>query len=157
MIAWDFVLNDAPMSSLSTGKLKFNAFSGLGAYVNSTSSVCLADQGPLPPGRYYIVDRPTGGMLGAARDWWSGKDIWFALYADDDAIDDYAFCEKVRRGNFRLHPKGLAGISKGCITLEKREDFMNVRTLILGATKSVIPGSGVETYGTVDVASRPAR
>lgn len=35
----------------------------------------------------------------------------FALCAADGKIDDETFCNKVKRGSFRLHPTGNLGIS----------------------------------------------
>ncbi|WP_261154663.1 DUF2778 domain-containing protein [Serratia ficaria] len=77
-------------------------------------------------GRYWIVDRPTGGIGSQALTW--AKDFvnrtdhatWFALYRDDHRIDDFTWINSVKRGQFRLHPIGPARLSLGCITLYKR-------------------------------------
>jgi hypothetical protein len=113
--------------------------------------MCVRDYGPIPPGTYYIVDRESGGLLGPIRDWIQGKDLWFALFKDDGSIDDYTLCEEVKRGNFRIHPKGSAGISRGCITFENNQEYKSFRELVLSQEMFDIPGSTLKAYGTVKV------
>lgn len=151
MIECTFELNDKPMSAFKIGALSFPAFSGLRSYANQRASVCRASVGAIPPGRYYIMDREAGGILGPIKDFFRGKDDWFALYADDGRIDDETFCEKVKRGNFRLHPRGLAGISEGCITLDNVLDFYRVRAILKGSGTFNIPGTSLHSYGRVVV------
>jgi len=103
------------MSTFKCGSTSFPAFSGLGEHVNRRASACILNTGPIPPGEYYIIDRQSGGLLGPLRDLFTGRDQWFALYAIDDKIDDEVFCDKVKRGLFRLHPRGPFGRSEGCI------------------------------------------
>lgn len=76
---------------------------------------------------------------------------WFALYAIDGKIDDETYCNQVKRGNFRLHPKGPRGISEGCITIEKLADFNYIRALLKSVAPAVIPGSDLKAYGKVVV------
>jgi hypothetical protein len=106
----------------------------------------------LPPGTYYIVDRPAGGLLGPLRDFFSGADEWFALYNDDGQADDYTeVCEKkecVIRGNFRLHPGSR---SAGCLTLTDLEDYNKLRDALLNTETSTIPGTNTPYYGTITV------
>ncbi|CAN0623187.1 conserved protein of unknown function [Burkholderia multivorans] len=151
MLECTFELNDQDMSLLRCGAMSFPAFSGSSVHRNRRLSACLAGEGAIPPGRYYIVDRPTGGMLGPLRELFSDKRDWFALYAADANIDDYVFCDTVRRGNFRLHPKGVQGISKGCITVESTIDFARLRDLLIGQQPVPIPGSPLRAYGTIVV------
>ena len=151
MTSWQFFLNDQPMSTFSGGALTVPAFSGLGSNVNKSSSACFANQGPIPPGTYHIVDRPTGGRLGWVRDWWMERSNWFGLFADDGSFDDYTLCEQVRRGNFRLHPSGSLGISYGCIVINEPADFNRIRALLLGKVPTPIPSSDLMSYGTVVV------
>jgi hypothetical protein len=66
--------------------MSFPAFSGLGDHANKCQSVCLAGLGPIPPGTYYILDRQTGGRLGAIWDRIYQRQDWFALYANDGRI-----------------------------------------------------------------------
>jgi len=144
-----FRLNGEPLSQFLVGASAFPAFSGLDGYINKPSHMCVPSVGAVPLGRYYIVDRESGGRLRWLRDLVKGD--WFALYAIDSKIDDETFCNGVKRGNFRLHPKAGRGISEGCITLDKPSDFNIVRSLLLGTATAFIPGTETKTYGTVDV------
>jgi hypothetical protein len=146
-----FELNGAPMSALKLVGRSYPAFSGFHPHVNKRSSACLVDVGPIPPGSYYVVDRPFG--MRDAADLLRGvnKFSWFALYADDGRIDDETFCNKVSRGQFRLHPKGFWGISKGCITLENSHDFSALRSVLLGSGRMSIPGAQLQACGKVRV------
>jgi len=146
-----FQLNDKPMSSLKCGAMSFPAFSGLGVYANRSAFACHSGIGPIPPGTYYIFDRQSGGLLGIFRDLLSGHGDWFSLYAIDGKIDDETYCNEVRRGNFRLHPKGTAGLSQGCITLENRADYQMLRAILKSAAPVAVPGSTLKAYGRVIV------
>lgn len=151
VIQCSFALNNQPISTFRICGLALPAFSGLAPYVNVRSAGCLADVGPIPPGRYYIVDRQSGGRLGWLHDRVSGKADWFSLYADDGKTDDETFCDQVTRGNFRLHPRGLAGISRGCIVIDSPGDFGRLRTLLIDRPMQAIPGSALRAYGIVTV------
>lgn len=151
MIDCKFELNGKPMSKFECGSLSLSAFSGLGSHVNRREYACSVGVGPLPPGQYYIVDRQSGGMLGPLRDFFRDRSDWFALYAIDQKIDDETFCDQVKRGNFRLHPKGPLGISEGCITINEKSDFMRLRSVILKTDTIIIPGSKLKAYGKVAV------
>ncbi|WP_370659763.1 DUF2778 domain-containing protein [Massilia polaris] len=139
------------MSTFKSNTLSIPAFSGFGTHVNRRAFACQAGSGPIPPGRYYIFDRQSGGLLGAFRDMLNGHDDWFALYAIDRTIDDETFCNQVKRGNFRLHPKGPSGISQGCITVADRTDHQKLRAYLKASTPSVVPGSQLQAYGVVVV------
>lgn len=115
------------------------------------SAACLVDLGPIPPGSYFIVDRESGGMLGSIRNLWSNRNDWFALYAADGSVDDRTLCDEVERGAFRLHPKGYAGISKGCIVINDGAQFHQLRAILKGAGLHAIPGSHHQAYGMVTV------
>jgi len=144
-----FALNNQAISEFKIGSRAFPAFSGLRPYVNKRMSSCLANLGPIPPGSYYIVDRQSGGFLGSLYDAFGQRGEWFSLYADDEKIDDEVFCNEVKRGNFRLHPKVGRGISKGCITINKQADFNHIHAILKGATKEPIPNSSLLAYGKV--------
>jgi len=68
-------------------------------------------KGPLPPGKYYIVTRPRGGLKSLWIDMVHGlesgsdRDLWFALYRDDGSIDDSSFINDVKRSNFVYTPQ----------------------------------------------------
>lgn len=76
---------------------------------------------------------------------------WFALYRDDEMIDDVTWVNGVERGQFRLHPAGGKGISLGCITLPSRVDFLKIRMALLHTTTIAAGNSGFDAYGTIEV------
>jgi hypothetical protein len=151
MIDCSFELNNKPMSSFKMGAPSFPAFSGMNKHVNRTLSQCVPNEGPIPKGIYYIFDRQSGGLIGPLRDLLNDKDEWFSLYAIDKKIDDETYCEQIKRGQFRLHPKGRLGISKGCITINNWTDYQVIRSLLKGAKTEKIPGVDLECYGKVRV------
>lgn len=58
-----FVINDAYYSPLSfPGIGTFLAFSGNGVYRNRGACGMIPKEGPVPAGKYWIVDRPQGGL-----------------------------------------------------------------------------------------------
>ena len=135
----------------------FPVFSGTGAGRDNPADVAMADIGPLPLGRYYIVDRQSGGHLGYLKDFFlehiygTDRGKWFALYRDDGVIDDFTFIQGVKRGNFRLHPIGPRGLSEGCITLANPVNFDALRNALLSTKLVNVPGFAGQAYGTVDV------
>lgn len=145
-----FILNGAPYSTLYfPGLGSFTAFSGIDNYRNKVNSTHIAGSGPLPVGKYWIVDREQGGIwsriVTAAKDDYnrivngpssSPHTDWFALYFDDCSIDDRTWVNRVARGNFRLHP---GTISKGCITLKNNSDFAVLRNYLLRAPLFTVP------------------
>lgn len=158
MIRCTFRLNGQGMSTLvCPGIGFFPAFSGYeGVHRNNPDYTNIKDAGPLPTGRYYIVSRPTGGRLGRARDIYnsvkSGSDLktWYGLFKDDGSIDDKTLIECIDRGEFRLHPAGYWGVSKGCITLQCKSHYAVLRSALL-QTASVQLTSELITYGTIQV------
>lgn len=158
MIKCTFYLNGGSLSNLSCPGIGFfPAYSGeSGSTRNNPDAMAVKDFGPLPPGKYYIVSRPTGGRLSGIRDYvgsvlsGSDRDLWFGLFREDSNIDDYTFIGEVERGNFRLHPAGYKGISHGCITLPSISNYMIIRNALMNATKfNVTPF--LLAYGTVHV------
>lgn len=158
-----FVINGANYSPLTVyGVGTFMAFSGQGAYMNNGGCAHIPKLGPIPPGHYYIVDRPDGSWKNQVRakaiDLYksatSGYRVdhseWFALYRADGMIDDTTFYQGVERGAFRLHP---GRISEGCITLVHRTDFERLRAAILSSPQTPIPGSKLMAYGKIEVVS----
>jgi hypothetical protein len=139
------------MSVLTANQMRFPAFSGLGSRANRRELACLASAGPIPPGTYYIFDRQSGGVLGPLRDMFHDHSQWFALYAIDGKIDDETFCNHVKRGNFRLHPRGTLGISQGCITLDSIADFQKLRARLKISGQVSVPGTDLKAYGRVIV------
>lgn len=153
-----FRLNNKPISVLHCdGVGDFAAFSGNKSEIDNPAAVAIPDVGPLPPGRYYIVDRGSGGLFAHIRDFFmdlinhTDRDKWFALYRDDGNVDDWTYINDVGRGHFRLHPHGLANISDGCITLADPPAFYRLRDRLLHTTLIPIPGGKGFAYGTVEV------
>lgn len=151
MIDCLFRLNSKKTSNFICGANAFPAYSGKGNRINQLVAACIPNEGPIPPGVYYIFDRQSGGLLGAFRDLFSGRDEWFALYAADERIDDNMICDKVSRGQFRLHPKGSLGRSEGCIVIERQTDFQMLRTMLKAAKQVQVPGLDLKAYGRLTV------
>jgi hypothetical protein len=153
-----FRLNNRPMSYLQcSGFGGVVAFSGDGASIDNPAATARQDEGPLPVGTYYIIDRQSGGRFGwlwdAVKDAFvhSNRHQWFALYRNDRVVSDYTFVNGVRRGNFRLHPVGRLGESKGCITVASPAQFQQLRAFLKSQTTRKIPGTTIDYYGTVEV------
>lgn len=71
------------------------------------------------------------------------------LYAQDETMEDERFCDDVKRGSFRLHPKGPLGRSEGCITIDGAHDFHYIQAMLRSAPPHSIPRSALKAYGRV--------
>lgn len=158
VIIAQFALNGLPSSILSvSGVGNFPAFSGQKYGRNNVTMASRKKIGPVPPGRYFILGRESGGRLGAIGNFYldniygTDRDTWFALYKEDLQIDDTVYIEGVKRGQFRLHPIGPAGLSEGCITLCHQSDFDYLRQALLHTTMMQVPCSSFKAYGMVTV------
>ncbi|EIZ5888453.1 DUF2778 domain-containing protein [Salmonella enterica] len=126
----------------------FMAFSGKGVYRNKGACGAIPSDGPLPPGKYWIVERGAGGLgswaKAKAQDLYNkfyygaefGRDEWFALYKDDWGIDDGTWINGVYRGLFRLHP---GRVSEGCITIAHNSDYGLIRNALLRTAPIQVP------------------
>ncbi|CAN7395394.1 DUF2778 domain-containing protein [Trinickia sp. LjRoot230] len=157
-ISCQFILNNDRFSTLSClGVGTFTAFSGNGTGRDNPAAVDKPDVGPLPPGRYYVVDRESGGLMGSIRDfalkhlYGTDRTTWFALYRNDGVIDDWTSINGIRRGNFRLHPIGPRRLSDGCIALVDPRQFNMLHDRFKSASTISVPGTAMRAYGTVDV------
>ncbi|PMS38029.1 uncharacterized protein DUF2778 [Trinickia symbiotica] len=153
-----FTLNGQKMSTLlCPGLGAIAAFSGYGRFVNDPDATAVPDDGPLPRGVYYIVDRPKGGkhqeIVETIEDIANGthRSQWFALFREGSPPTDYTVINGVRRGSFRLHPVGYWGRSEGCITLPHRSQFDTLRKWLTAYPPENIPGTQVRYYGMVIV------
>jgi hypothetical protein len=144
-------LNNLKYTTLTCEAGSFTAFSGDGPDRNNPDATADLDRGPIPLGRYFILDRQSGGFLGPIKDYFLNRDKWFALYRDDDDIDDQTYVDSVKRGLFRMHPLGPRRMSTGCIVLQYTSEFERLRSYILRSAVEYIPGTGIRTYGTVTV------
>uniref|UniRef100_A0A7M2QP41 Tlde1 domain-containing protein n=1 Tax=feces metagenome TaxID=1861841 RepID=A0A7M2QP41_9ZZZZ len=161
-ITGKFVLNDADFAPLTLyGIGTFLAFSGDGENRNRSNKTGVPNNGPIPEGKYWIVDRPEGNWRNGLRSWaidtqrtyWDGVPTdhskWFALYRDDLGIDDTTWVHNVQRGSFRLHPGQL---SLGCITLAHNSDFEAIRCALLKTEKMLVPCMrSLMAYGSIEV------
>lgn len=152
-----FNLNNKNMSILHCiGVGDFDAFSGDGPGKDNPADIAVPNVGPLPPGRYYIVDRGSGGVFTHVLDFFrsefygTDRSKWFALY-NSTTQDDWVFVHGVKRGNFRLHPRGPRNLSEGCITLADPVAFDRLRANLKASSTIAIPGGKGFAYGTVDV------
>jgi RHS repeat-associated protein len=129
-----------------------SAFSGNGSNRNNSSSSHIPDSGPIPPGRYLIVDPyiytrdPTHPLSNLT---------FFKLYRDDGRYADNALVpnptslgESVLRGQFRVHP-GTA--SNGCVTLSNINAWKKIQHQLLNRTKIEFLPNGMPYFGTVNV------
>ena len=153
-----FALNKKRYSTLvCAGVGEFVAFSGNGVTVNDPACTSVVNVGPLPLGRYYIVDRGRGGgisqFIAAFKDANNTTDrsTWFTLHRDGETIDDETFINGIRRGEFRLHPRGSSGQSLGCITLVNKQDFARLRQRLLSTVRIPVPSGMGFAYGIVEV------
>ncbi len=91
-----FHINSADFSPLIfPGVGTFLAFSGDGIYRNKGTCGMKPKVGPIPTGKYWIVDRPEGGirsqLVAGIKDSWNQykkgatftHNEWFALWRDD--------------------------------------------------------------------------
>jgi len=106
-----FVLNDADYSPFTLyGVGTFLAFSGNGIYRNRGACSSVLKNGPLPTGRYWIVERGSGGFFSGLKA--NAQDTW----------------NRVWNGLFRLHP---GHISEGCITIPHNSDYALIRNALM--------------------------
>ncbi|KZN61808.1 hypothetical protein N473_22130 [Pseudoalteromonas luteoviolacea CPMOR-1] len=138
---------DVTYLELPNGK-KMKVFSGTNGYKNDPDATDLENNGPLPKGDYYIVERASGGPIGRLNSWLRGKDRWFSLYRIDGTIDDYTVINGTTRSLFRMHP---GGASAGCVTFYDSESFNFTREYLLNSPNSAIPGLDITYFGTLTV------
>lgn len=158
-----FLVSNRTFSPLTIyGVGAFLAFSGNDIYRNRGGCTAIKNNGPIPAGHYWVVDRPPGGVRSRLQTWARDAVIsmlgtptdhgeWFALYRDDNMIDDHTWVNGVERGNFRLHPIGHYGVSLGCITLQNRSDFQTIRRALLHTTTVPVRDTGLRAYATIEV------
>ena len=54
-----------------------------------------------------------------------------------------------KRGQFRLHPRGLEGVSKGCIVLNQSNDFQLLSSILRSGEQYRIPDTDITAWGKV--------
>ena len=141
----------------------FEAYSGNKQYRNQAGCTHVKDIGPLPVGKYWIVNRPTGSLKSEFKQLItkdvinnilqkpSPREEWFALYRDDGLINDSTYINQVQRTAFRLHPRGFWGDSYGCITVDSYAEYKLIHKALLAQATQRIPNTNIITYGTITV------
>ncbi len=126
------------------GDVSNPAFSGNHQFTNRPEFESIENHGPIPAGRYYIVEPYHYNRINGA--------VFFKLYRDDGKIDDFTTLPNGQtRGQFRFHP-GTA--SNGCVTVSSSKnsrDWYRIQDRLLRTTTGTIPGTDITYYGTVDV------
>lgn len=65
-----FIVNNEPLAPLVIyGVGAFMAFSGNNIYRNRGGCTAVPENGPIPAGKYWIIDRPTGGIRSQMEAW----------------------------------------------------------------------------------------
>lgn len=164
-VDFNHLYDEGRVARLDVGGVgSFPVFSGLGNLVNR-SECSFLENATVPPGSYWIVDRPTGGLRSRSETWfkhaYTGNNHydWFALFRKDGVVDDYMTFDVDRRhhyqrGHFRLHPPRPdgSGISEGCITFFLSQDFYRVRAALLKAHRHrILQGDQLWAYGEITV------
>lgn len=156
---------------LNCGRLgQFDVLSGQEPYTNIPE--CSFKSGAaIPPGKYWIVDRPVGSLKNRARatfiDLWKNTFIsgetpyhqdWFGLFSDKTMSNELPVYNKIRSA-FCLHPLNAdgSGVSEGCITFYSVPDFLFVRRALLHQRKTKVfaVGQKLEVYGYIHVINNP--
>ena len=142
----------------------FDVLSGIGRYINKPDCSDI-EKAAIPPGTYWIVDRPKGTFANQVRSevidianlYRSRHTEWFGLYSSQ-TMSDHRYVNGVRRGSFRLHPLNSDGTGEswGCITFYRNADFQILRNALLRTKKVGVPGGrGLMAYGFVEVKGIP--
>ena len=124
-------------------------FSGNGDGKNNPDNVGNKDNGPIPPGKYYVIKRQSGGIRSQIEDWtyklWNDNDKtqWLTFIAIDDALDDQKEINGVFRSSFRMH---YGTRSLGCITFLDKEVFEKAREFILETESRTVKGADGTEY-----------
>jgi hypothetical protein len=146
-----------------TSRLYCSGFGGVTAYSgqkdgrDNPRAVAIENIGPIPPGKYYLLDRHSGGRMGWFYDMISqasrlstDRTKWFMLW--NERTGDSTFINGVRRGEFRLHPAGSRNTSEGCITVQSPDEFDRLERYIRSrGPDTPVPGTTDKAYGVVVV------
>ncbi len=148
----------------------FDVLSGEDPYINIPE--CSFKSGAaIPPGKYWIVDRPEGSIKNKGRamfidnykkiainEYTPPHKDWFGLFNSKTMANDISIYN-ISRGSFCLHPLNGdgSGVSEGCITFYEVNDFKIVRNALLRQRKTKVSAAGrtLEVYGYIDVINSP--
>ncbi|WP_367303071.1 DUF2778 domain-containing protein [Pantoea allii] len=142
----------------------FDVLSGIDRYINNPDCSDI-EKAAIPPGTYWIVDRPKGSVLNQLRAevidayhlYKNHHSEWFGLY-NAETMSDHVYVNGTRRGSFRLHPLNSdgTGVSWGCVTLYSSSEFQTLRNALLRIPKIKVPGGkDLMAYGRLDVRGIP--
>lgn len=142
----------------------FDVLSGIEQFINDPNCSDI-EKAAIPPGTYWIVDRPAGSVVNQLRAelidithlYKNHHSQWFGLFSTN-TMSDHVYANGVRRGGFRLHPLNTdgSGVSWGCITMYNTSEFQILRNVLLTRKKVAVPGGkGLMAYGRVDVRGIP--
>lgn len=144
----------------------FDVLSGQDPYINIPE--CSFKSGAaIPPGKYWIVDRPKGSTRNKVRaeaidlykkitidEYTPPHKDWFGLFNSKTMANDISIYN-TSRSSFCLHPLNGdgSGVSEGCITFYEVHDFKIVRNALLRQKKTKVSAAGrvLEVYGYIDV------
>ncbi|WGL93225.1 DUF2778 domain-containing protein [Serratia marcescens] len=142
----------------------FDVLSGIEHYINNPNCSD-REKAAIPPGTYWIVDRPKGSITNQIRSelvdlyhlYKNRHSEWFGLFSNE-TMSDYLVVNGAIRNSFRLHPLNTdgTGVSWGCITLYQASDFQILRDALQRRRKVRVPGGrGLMAYGRIDVQGKP--
>jgi hypothetical protein len=159
------VSSDGKKLTLScVGVGDFDVLSGIESYINNPNCSD-KNKAAIPPGTYWIVDRPGGSVYNSIRAdvidmahlFRNHHNQWFGLF-NAQTMSDYVYVNHSKRNGFRLHPLNSdgSGESWGCITLYHYGEFTTLRRALLSQEKEEVPnGKGLKAYGSINVIGVP--
>lgn len=173
MIFCEIDYNDITLDNKLTLKCagvgNFSVFTGL-KNLKNIMNCSHSENGAIPPGTYYIVERKQHDSIGArARNFYidvwnfvnsrsNDKNTWFALFDARSMSDATDIGGGKTRGGFRLHPVNSDGTgeSDGCITLCDYHAFFQLRHALLNTLPDEYwKYKGINVYGVVKVSGNP--
>ena len=142
----------------------FDVLSGIGRYINKPDCSDI-EKAAIPPGTYWIVDRPKGTFANQVRSevidianlYRSRHTEWFGLYSSQ-TMSDHLYVNGVRRGSFRLHPLNSDGPENPGDVLRfiEMQIFRFSGMRYCEQKKVGVPGGrGLMAYGFVEVKGIP--
>ena len=147
----------------------FSVFTGLKNFKNVVNC-SHKDNGAIPPGTYYIVERKQHDSIGSrvrnsSIDAWNfinwrtnDKNTWFSLYNAQSMSDATDIGQGKKHGGFRLHPVNSDGTgeSDGCITFCDYNAYFQFRHALLNTLQDEYwKFKGIKVYGVVRVIGNP--
>ncbi|RYH61440.1 MAG: DUF2778 domain-containing protein [Alcaligenaceae bacterium] len=153
LVDFVFDVNEGSLKSdCSCMSGSIDAFSGQGSRMNNSGMEHVAGGGPIPRGRYFIIDpyihtrNPLADLGGLT---------FFRLMPDDGQYADGRNVSvpggsgtTIHREKFRFHP---GTISRGCVTTSNIEAWKKIQFELLNRTKVEFLPNGQPYLGTITV------